>query len=474
MDGSSHPELPRAAQRLRPQRSRGSSLFPFRRPRRPPWWSRRSHAGRVHRIRPCARRPARRPRARDDRRPRLTCAPTTPPPAAAGRRGRARPQPPRVRLDPAARPHQAPSRPWRSPIEAHADRRRARLPARRSARAARLRPRSTSPTRATSTRSTATGAPTTSPRPPTRTVVAARSSRTPSPAGSIPGRAASTRSSPRSPPSPHGSATPTRRGRRIDDEVGWYEDVAGVVVDVAGDVVGPGGDVRAVPVRVRASRMAGDPLQTIWDVATGTVLVEQVAAAEAILVEDGELYTDDDGRCGDAGRVHHRRPPAARRRRPRRSGTPSSIADDDPSDRLVRHEMQHVDDIETVGAGVVLHDLRRPLRVRTWPARSTTCIDGESLDDARDDAYHDIIWEQRADAAEDRGPAEPLCVTQSTAIGDVRGDTDDGDGRRHGIRRRARTSPCTGAPRRARRGRRPRRWPSSSGRGRGSRGRRRS
>ena len=80
VDASSS-ELPRAAQRLRPQRSRGSSPFPFRSTWRPPWGRGGSDVGRVHRVRPGAGRPARRPRPRRDRRPgRDPPAPTRRPP----------------------------------------------------------------------------------------------------------------------------------------------------------------------------------------------------------------------------------------------------------------------------------------------------------------------------------------------------------------------------------------------------------
>ena len=172
----------------------------------------------------------------------------------------------------------------------------------------------------------------------------------PWPGGSIPGPAAWTRSSPRSRPWRPGSRASDEAWEGIDDEVGWYEDVADVVVDVAADVWDRASTYGQY-LYESGTRMAGDPLQTMWDVSTGTVLVEQVAAAEAILVEDGELYADDDGRCGEEAEcITGARPlPGAAATT---FGHTVVIEDDDPSDRLVRHEMQHVDDIETVGAGV--------------------------------------------------------------------------------------------------------------------------
>ncbi|MET0578623.1 MAG: hypothetical protein ABW122_08185, partial [Ilumatobacteraceae bacterium] len=185
----------------------------------------------------------------------------------------------------------------------------------------------------------------------------------------------------------------------IDDEVGWYEDVADVVVDVATDVwdrVSTYGQY----LYESGTRMATNPLQTAWDVATGTVLVEQWAAAEAILFEDGELYTDDDGLCGaEAECITGARslPGAAATT----FGHTIAFEEDDPSDRLVRHEMQHVDDIETVGASIFYSTYGADFAVNLAGEADDVIIDGESLDDAREDAYHDIVWERRADAAEE-------------------------------------------------------------------------
>ena len=184
----------------------------------------------------------------------------------------------------------------------------------------------------------------------------------------------------------------------IDDEVGWYEDVADVVIDVAVDVWDRASTYGQY-LSESGTRMASDPLQTMWDVSTGTVLVEQVMAAEAILVEDGELYADDDDRCGEEAEcITGARPlPGAAATT---FGHTVVIADDDPSDRLIRHELQHVDDIETVGAGVFYTTYVADFAVN-MAGQADDVIDGKPLSEAREDAYHDIVWEQRAEAAED-------------------------------------------------------------------------
>jgi len=185
----------------------------------------------------------------------------------------------------------------------------------------------------------------------------------------------------------------------IDDEVGWYEDAADVVVDLAADVWDRASTYGQY-LSQSGTRMADHPLQTVWDTASGTLLVEQWAAAEAILIEDGELYTDDDGRCGaEAECITGARPlPGAAATT---FGHTVVFAEDDPSDRLVRHEMQHVEDIETVGASVFYTTYAANAAVNLAQEADDVIIDGEPLDEAHDDAYHDIIWEQRAEAAED-------------------------------------------------------------------------
>ncbi|MET0327056.1 MAG: hypothetical protein ABW219_17705 [Ilumatobacteraceae bacterium] len=185
----------------------------------------------------------------------------------------------------------------------------------------------------------------------------------------------------------------------IDDEVGWYEDVADAVVDVADDVWDRASTYGQY-LYESGTRMAGNPLQTMWDISSGTVFLEQLAAAEAILLEDGELYTDDDGLCGaEAECITGARP------------LPSSAAttfghsivfeEDDPSDRLVRHEMQHVDDIETFGAALFYTTYGANFAMNLKEEADDVILGGQPLDEAREDAYHNIIWEQRADAAED-------------------------------------------------------------------------
>ena len=186
----------------------------------------------------------------------------------------------------------------------------------------------------------------------------------------------------------------------IDDEVGWYEDVAGTVIDLAADVWDRASTYGQY-LYESGRRMTSDPLATMWDATTGTVLVEQVAAAAAILVEDGELYRDHDGRCGERAEcITGARPlPGAAATT---FGHTVVIADDDPSDRLVRHELQHVDDIETVGAGVFYTTYVAAFAVGV-AGRADDVIEGTPLDEVREDAYHDIFWERRADAAEDGG-----------------------------------------------------------------------
>jgi hypothetical protein len=77
------------------------------------------------------------------------------------------------------------------------------------------------------------------------------------------------------------------------------------------------------------------------------------------------------------------------------------IEDDDPSDWLVRHEMQHLEDFETVGAAVFYTTYVTDFATNLQEEADDVIIGGKPLGDAREDAYHDIFWEQRAEAAED-------------------------------------------------------------------------
>lgn len=185
----------------------------------------------------------------------------------------------------------------------------------------------------------------------------------------------------------------------IDDEVGWYEDgVVGTVTGFAGDVwdrVSTYGQYLSEA----GGRMAADPRQTMWDIASGTFVIEQLAAAEAILVEDGELY-DEGPFCGEEGEciVGARPLPGAAATT---FGHTVVFSDDEaPRPQLVEHEFQHVADIEDVGgAGFYSTYIGNFI----WNAgfEVDDVLDGESLDQARQDAYEEIIWERRANEVED-------------------------------------------------------------------------
>lgn len=188
----------------------------------------------------------------------------------------------------------------------------------------------------------------------------------------------------------------------IDDEVGWYEGVTGAIGDLAGaawDRLSTYGQYLSQS----GMRMMRDPVQTVRDVSSGTFLLEQAAAAEAILVEDGELYMgDDDGRCGTAGECI-----TGARTLPGASATTFGhsvlIAEDDADDvgdDLIAHEFRHVADVETVGGAGFYGSYAANYLWNLSFEVDDVVLDGEPVDEAHDDAYDHVIWEQRAVAAE--------------------------------------------------------------------------
>jgi hypothetical protein len=58
-----------------------------------------------------------------------------------------------------------------------------------------------------------------------------------------------------------------------------------------------------------------------------------------------------------------------------------------------------VHDIETVGAGGFYTTYVADFAVNLV-GQADDVVDGKPLDEAREDAYHDIFWERRAEAAE--------------------------------------------------------------------------
>ncbi len=179
----------------------------------------------------------------------------------------------------------------------------------------------------------------------------------------------------------------------IDDEVGWYErGPVGSVVGLAEDVWDRA-STYAQHLAESAERMAGDPIQTMRDLANGTVAVEQLAAAESILVEDGELFLE--GACGSAATcITGARPlPGAAATT---FGHTIVLADEGPpSPAVLEHELQHVEDIEAVGA-TVFYSTYVTHYLWGWRWELDDVLRGEPLDEAHDDAYEQVIWEQRA------------------------------------------------------------------------------
>lgn len=129
-------------------------------------------------------------------------------------------------------------------------------------------------------------------------------------------------------------------------------------------------------------RLLRDPLQAIRDIRTGTFFLEQFAAAESILVEDGELFHPDDPRFGDATYITGVATPAGSDAIT--LGHTVRISGDEPSPDLIAHEYQHVVDIEDVGA------------VTFYATYGGEYLANRMAGMGDDEAYRSISWEVRA------------------------------------------------------------------------------
>lgn len=93
-----------------------------------------------------------------------------------------------------------------------------------------------------------------------------------------------------------------------------------------------------------AKRRADNPMQTVWDFVSGTIALEELSAAEAVLLRGGELKRDG-GYCGiEAVCITGVATPEAAI-----TLGHSIIFEASPTQPLVAHEMQHVYDIEVLG-----------------------------------------------------------------------------------------------------------------------------
>ncbi|UYM05884.1 hypothetical protein [Solicola gregarius] len=178
-----------------------------------------------------------------------------------------------------------------------------------------------------------------------------------------------------------------------DDGGGLFSDIGGAVsggfdtvtnvVGGAGEEVWDRGSTLAVYGWDTSVRRVTNPGQTLWDIATGTALTEDLSAVEGIVGEDGELYREgpycgDDAACltgvsvpdgADAITTGH---------------TIRVSEEGDPPDDLVAHEMQHVYDIEDVGAAGF------------YGSYLTDYLTRRAMGESHSEAYEHIMWEQRA------------------------------------------------------------------------------
>ncbi|MDN5855597.1 MAG: hypothetical protein L0K86_22710, partial [Actinomycetia bacterium] len=182
-----------------------------------------------------------------------------------------------------------------------------------------------------------------------------------------------------------------------EDDGGLFNDIGSAVsggwdvVSGAGEEVWDRGSTLAVYGWDTARRRVTNPGQTMWDYLTGTALVEDVSAAEGILVEDGELvrdgeYCGDDAACltgvsvpGGADAIT--------------TGHTVRFSDEDaPQDDLVAHEMQHVLDIEDVGTAGF------------YGSYLTEYLARRAAGQSHNEAYENITWEMRAYDVQDDHP----------------------------------------------------------------------
>lgn len=142
-------------------------------------------------------------------------------------------------------------------------------------------------------------------------------------------------------------------------------------------------------------RRISDPLQTIKDIRTGTVLAEDIAAAQGILGEDAEIYEPADPRLRGATYLVGASAPSGADAIT--IGHTVRIADPGtPSPDLVAHEYQHVKDIEDVGALTFYGSY-----LGNYAVNRVTGMD-------HDTAYRNIVWEQRAyEISQDWSDSDP-------------------------------------------------------------------
>lgn len=132
-------------------------------------------------------------------------------------------------------------------------------------------------------------------------------------------------------------------------------------------------------------RQGSNPLQSMWDLLSGTTVIEQLSAVETIVMDDAHLYDKGpyfgrEAECFTGSDAFGGRAAATTTGHTIRiSGT------DAPSRSLVAHEMQHVYDIENVG-GVGFYV--------SYGVFSVACR-----------CYEDNPWEKRAYNITDNFPA---------------------------------------------------------------------
>lgn len=201
-----------------------------------------------------------------------------------------------------------------------------------------------------------------------------------------------------------------RVGNAVGDFLGAVGDIATALIDGAVELFAKVVDLLteawermvtladyAIQTGVRRWR---NPLQSMWDLLTLTIPLEDVSAALAILVDGGQLY-DDGPYCGTEASciVGTWAPDGAAAITLGHTvlytdPNPPAWGTDERWDGLVAHEMQHVYDIESVGGLPFYVTYGGDYVVRRMLGRD------------HDTAYREIWWEERAYAVS-RGEREP-------------------------------------------------------------------
>lgn len=192
-----------------------------------------------------------------------------------------------------------------------------------------------------------------------------------------------------------GSATTSDSGGGFGAFVGG---IGGGLTDLSGGLLGLGEEVwdRGSTLGVYAwdtgVRRITNPTQTLWDFATKTALLEDLAAVEGIVVEDGELYRDGPF-AGEATYLTGVSVPpgsdAITLGHTVRFGDEGA-----PEDDLAAHETQHVYDLEDVGG------------LGFYGSYAGEYVANLLGGDSSDEAYENISWEERAYEISDNYPGQ--------------------------------------------------------------------